>query len=175
MPGLLTCVRACTWAASELTTAELEHLRSLPQLRELYLAGDIGLQDIPNLPQLRSLTLMDSHDSHTELKSIKGLTQLQTLNLDRNMSAINDGEFENLEGLTQLETLQLWEAGGRDYGRGVGTFQRSDPTPDADAHRGGGTGVTGAGLKHLQGLTQLKSLNLIEVWSRTSGSSTSKA
>ncbi|MGD0900670.1 MAG: hypothetical protein ABR915_22790 [Thermoguttaceae bacterium] len=112
---------------------ELESIKRLPQLRELYLAGaritDDGLAALGALTQLQVLILTGTGVSDAGLEHIRGLRQLQVLWLGR--TGVTDSGLAHLTGMLRLQYLDLY-----------------------------GTKVTDAGLVHLAGLSRLDSLNL---------------
>ena len=87
------------------------------------------LKHLKGLTQLQQLDLNGTPVTDASLEHLKGLTQLQQLDLGG--AQVTDAGLEHLKGLTQLQTLELaW------------------------------THVTDAGLEHLKGLTQLRTLDL---------------
>ncbi len=67
------------------TDADLARLRSLPQLKRLYLAGtqitDANLATLSGLSQLRELALIDTAVTDAGLEHLKGLHVLKELSL----------------------------------------------------------------------------------------------
>jgi len=96
-------------------------------------------------------------DTNAELKYLKGLTELKTLDL--NFSYVTDAGLKHLKGLTNLQTLYLSQTRVRNAGlehlKGLTNLQTLYLI---------GTNVTNDGLVHLSGLTNLQTLFL----SRTS-------
>ena len=90
---------------------------------------DAELRGLRGLTQLQLLDLASTYITDVGLVNLNGFIKLQTLDLRQ--TNVGDGGLTNLEGLTQLQTLNLWE-----------------------------TKVTDVGLTHLKGLTQLKTLVL---------------
>ncbi len=89
---------------------------------------DEGLEHLKGLTQLQTLELWGCLNvTDVGLEHIKGLVKLKKLNLSG--TQVTNAGLEHLKGLTQLQTLSL-------------------------SH----TKVTDAGLEHLKGLTQLQSL-----------------
>jgi signal transduction histidine kinase len=114
----------------KLDDADLDCLKCLPQLQELYL----------------------SHTDVTDagLEHLKGLVQLQTLDLSG--TKVTDAGLQHFRGLPELEKLCFWATGGGlKHLRGLPRLRELDL---------GGTKVTDAGLEHLKGLWQLQELGL---------------
>jgi hypothetical protein len=90
-----------------------------------------------------------------ELEHLKGMTQLQKLDLHG--TQVTDAGLEHLEGMTKLQALWLHETkvsdAGLEYLKGMTQLQVLTLS---------GTKVTDAGLVHLEGLTQLEALLLID-------------
>lgn len=101
-----------------------------------------------------SVKLRGTHVTDAELEHIKGLPQLQSLDL-WGTQVTDAGLEEQLKGLKQLRRLGLAFAKVTDAGlerlKGLAQLGRLDLR---------GTQVTDAGLKHLRGLTQLRTLRL---------------
>jgi len=123
------------------------------------------------------VSLVASNVTDAELASLKGLTELQNLILNR--TQITDAGLVNLKGLTHLHSLQLYNTritdAGLAYLRGLNLLRVlliSNPkiTDTGLAQLAGmtqlerlsldGTAITNAGLAHLAGLTQLQLLCL---------------
>ena len=101
IPGL-----RLTWC----TDAELEHLKGLTALRQLYLSytqvTDAGLEHLKGLTQLQYLDV-PSNVTDAGLEHLKGLTALQYLNLAA--TRVTDAGLEHLKGLRALRVLDLRE------------------------------------------------------------------
>ncbi len=140
---------------TQVTDADLEHVKGLSDLQVLRLAGtnvtDAGLDRLRGLTQLRELSLNDTQV--TDVGSVSGLIRLQKLLLFK--SQVTDAGLKRIEGLKQLQWLWL---GHRYYGFGhsehlKGLSHLQDLMLD-------NTGVTDAGLENLEGLSQLQMLTL---------------
>ena len=114
---------------------------------------DAGLAHLKGLTQLQVLDLNFTRVSDAGLVHLKGLTQLQWLNVS--LTAVSDAGLAHLKGLTQLQRLELRNTTVSDAGlahlKGLTQLQSMDLT---------GTKVSEAGLAHLKGLTQLQWLEL---------------
>jgi hypothetical protein len=109
-------------ATGHVTDANLECLRGLTQLEELYLEGakvtDAGLKHLKGLTHLQVLDLSGTDVSDAGMERLKGLTQLQVLDLSD--TKVTDVGLEHLKELTQLRELDLWrtevtDAGATDF------------------------------------------------------------
>ena len=119
---------------------DLKLLRNATRLRKLELTycslTETGLENLAGLNQLESLSLQgslgNSPGDHADfaLDCLKGLTQLQELNISCN-DAVTDVGLKHLQGLTQLRKLNL-----------------------------GCTRITDAGLKYVKGMTELRELKV---------------
>ncbi|GIW97542.1 MAG: hypothetical protein KatS3mg111_0875 [Pirellulaceae bacterium] len=111
----------------------LMHLRALPDLAELYVAGtlvdDDAMEVVPHLGTLRKLRLAQTSVSATGLAQLTSL-ELQELDLSE-CSQVDDRAMGPVGQLSTLKRLNLWR----------------DP-------------ITDEGVKALAGLTQLEWLNL---------------
>jgi hypothetical protein len=87
------------------------------------------------------------------LVNIKGMTQLQTLNLL--FTTIGDAGVDNIRGLSLLQSLDLTETQVTDAG-----LERLEGLTRLEDLRLGKTNITDAGLVHLKGLGQLQTLYL---------------
>jgi Leucine-rich repeat (LRR) protein len=137
-----------TLRGSDIGDQELELLRKTTRLRNLnldycYLSGK-GLQHVAGLTQLESLSLQgalralySNDEQDLALDCLKGLIQLQELNISCNV-VVTDSGLQNLKGLTQLRKLNL------------------SCTP-----------ITDAGLEYLEGMTDLRELDLTACWKIT--------
>ena len=121
------------WLGNQVTDAGLEHLKEIPHLGGLYLAGtnvsDAGLEHLEGLTQLGWLDLSDMKVSDAGLQHLRKLTQLQMLWLSG--TRVTDVGLDGLKALPQLRVLAL-----------------------------GGTKVSDAGLENLKGVNQLETLFL---------------
>ena len=109
LPHLKTLV-----LGGEITNVGLEHLKGLTHLQDLTLGGrnvsnvaatDAGLEQLKDLPQLRALELHASRFTDASLSHLKGLAQIEQLNL---MDTAVSGEgLEQLKDLSQLRTLSF--------------------------------------------------------------------
>ena len=113
---------------TQVTDADLEHLKGFSQLRNLALSGtgvtDAGLEQLQGLSQLRALWLDGTRVTDAGLEHLKALSQLQALTLDG--TQVTDAGLRHVKGLSQLWFLHL-----------------------------SATKVTDAGLEHLKGRGQL--------------------
>ena len=144
---------------------DLEHLRGLTSLEELYLreryfddgtlATDAGLQYLKRLTNLQRLDLGGTRTSDAGVKHLKGLTKLRELVLDE--TQVTDAGLKHLKELTNLEWLDLDVTQVTDAGlkhlKGLTNLEKLYLQ---------GTQITDIGLKHLGGLTNLKDLALAD-------------
>jgi Leucine-rich repeat (LRR) protein len=118
---------------SDITEADLEHLKGLTKLRRLGLAGiklgDAGLKRIEGLTTLEILFLMENPITDAGLDHLQRLTKLKELGLGQ--TKITDAGLEKLRVFGDMQTLGLQQLK-----------------------------VTTAGLEHLKALTKLKKLDL---------------
>lgn len=118
---------------TQLTDAELEHLKVLTSLQVLRLENtqvtDIGLQHLKGMKNLHYLGLQRTQTSDVGLQHLEGLTNLSELRLDR--TKVTDAGLEHLKGLKRLKGINL------SY-----------------------TQITDIGLEHLKSLQSLKGLDL---------------
>ena len=105
-------------ATGHVTDADLEHLKGLTQLRELYLEGakvtDAGLEHLERLTQLQVLDLSGTAVTDAGLEHLRGLTQLEVLDLSD--TGVTDAALDHFKGLTQLRELDLWRTEVTDAG-----------------------------------------------------------
>ena len=114
-PGLSTWLRRMlgddffdtVWRADLFSDAQAEHLKGLPHLRFVHLAGitDAGLRHLPGLTQVQVLSLGDTQITDTGLENLRGLRQLRLLTMDN--TPIGDDGLANLAGLSQLAELAI--------------------------------------------------------------------
>lgn len=138
---------------------DLEQLKGLPTLQELYLfrtkvTGE-GLKHLKGLTQLQRLDLSHCTElTEAGLANLKGLTKLQTL--DVTATGMRDADLKYIKNLTDLQALYLrfnpkiTDAGLEEL-KGLTKLQ----TLVLDR-----TEITDGGLKHLKGLTKLRTLHL---------------
>ena len=112
--------------------------------------------------------LLDHHQvTDTEVARLKGLTQLQRLNLD--YTTVKGPGLEHLKGLTRLQMLSVYRSQVTDAGlkhlNGMKQLESLDLTE---------TRVTDVGLEHLKELTHLKWLWAGRLPGDRRGSSTPK-
>jgi hypothetical protein len=111
-----------------LTNAELEHLRVLSTLEEVYLSftgvDDEGLTNLSELRNLRVLTLAMTDVTDAGLPHLAVLQSLEMLDLGG--TRVTDVGLEHLESLSNLE--ELWLAGTKVTDAGVTELQRALPT-----------------------------------------------
>jgi hypothetical protein len=139
-------------ANSEISDADLERLKGLPQLQPLWLNGrkvtDAGLKHLEGLSKLQDLDLNGSKVTDAGLERLKGLTQLRVLGLG--YTKVSDVGLEYLKGLTHLEHLDLNDtkvsSAGLENLKEMTRLQRLYLS---------NTKVSDAGLEHFKGLTQL--------------------
>jgi hypothetical protein len=121
------------------------YVEPLPPVDMEKVSQEVEAQRIPGL------RLWDATDA--DLGHLKGLTELQRLNLEG--TKVTDAGLEHLEGLTALQRLDLAYTQVTDAGlkhlQGLTALQYLYL---------GGTQVTDAGLVHLEGLTALQQLVL---------------
>ncbi len=118
------------------------------------LGGKVTLDEkSPGKPVI-SVVLQETNVTDAELEYLKGLTQLQSLNLV--LTHVTDAGLANLEGMTNLQRLDLFGTKVTDAGlmnlKGMTKLQVLDLI---------GTKVTDTGLANLKGMTKLQTLNLI--------------
>ncbi len=92
----------------EITDADLETLKRLPQLQELCLGfsvSDAGLERLKGLAQLQALYLEYANISDAGLKHLSGLSQLQRLSVPG--TKVTDAGLRHLKGLAQLRDLNV--------------------------------------------------------------------
>ena len=122
------------FTGTEVSDADLQHLKSLKELTELLLGktaiSNSGLQHLVELPKLETLNLSETGVTNAGLKHLSGMTSLKELWLV-DQKEITDAGLEHLKGLTGLESLFL-----------------------------SGVPITGSGLVHLKGLSRLEMLFL---------------
>ncbi len=106
----------------------------------------------PDKPAIR-VDLQGSEVTDAGLEHLKGLTELQTLDLWR--TKLTGAGLVHLRGLTKLQLLEMSETKVTDAG-----LEHLKALTRLEALSLGSTKVTDAGLEHLKGLTQLQSLNL---------------
>lgn len=140
-------------SGSRVTDAGLEAVKGMTGLRELALDGtkvaDAGLARLKGLTKLEALGLSGTAVTPKGLEALKGLASLKTLSLDRNK--ITDETLAVLASMGRLGAL----AGARgDKGA------RPAAPEDVVSLSLYSTPVTDAGLAHLKGLTNLRSLEL---------------
>jgi internalin A len=120
-----------------LTDAGLKHVAALGQLRWIQLRVDgvrgPGLAELAALPRLERLCLIHPADQH--LQYLQGLTRLKGLTLWEPGQPLTDASLAQIGKLTGLEDLNVIGWGAE-------------------------TRFTGDGLAHLQGLRNLRSLDL---------------
>jgi hypothetical protein len=119
--------------ASDITEADLEHLKGLTKLRRL--------------------GLVDTRLNDAGLKRLEGMTSLEMLYLNEN--PITDAGLENLRKLTKLRELGLGQTKTTDAG-----LERLKPFKDLQALQLQRLGITSAGLKHLKTMPKLEKLDL---------------
>ena len=94
---------------TQVTDAQLEHLKGLSNLQALVLdrtqVTDAGLEHLKGLTNLQTLSLRNCRITGAGLEHLKGLTNLQSLNLRD--TRITDAGLVHLKGLTNLEWL-VW-------------------------------------------------------------------
>jgi Leucine-rich repeat (LRR) protein len=118
---------------SDISEADLEHLKGLTKLRRLGLADvkltDAGLKRIEDLTTLEILFLMENPITDAGLDHLQKMTKLKELGLGQ--TGITDAGLERLKTFKDLQTLRLQQLK-----------------------------ITEAGLGHLKALTKLKTLDL---------------
>jgi internalin A len=114
-------------ANNAVTDAELDHLRGLTQLRQLFLHStqvtDAGLEHLRRLSKLELLALDGTQLTDAGVEHLGGLTQLQYLSV--NSTHVTDAGLEHLRGLTQLQKLHLFST--HVTAAGVGELQKALP------------------------------------------------
>lgn len=173
--------------------AELEQLRSLENLEELYLAGTLVDDDavavLAQFPRLKKLRIAQTKVSDAGLAHLGGASQLQELDLSENAKITNAG-MSHLSGLTQLVRLNLWRVAISDEGishlaplvnlqwLNVDNTLLSDDglqylsgMQELSYLHLGSTSVTDAGLVHLEPLTALRDLKVTRTGVSAAGAS----
>jgi len=153
----------------ETTDAELRHVESLTNLRELILqpelvgvpsspVSDAGLRHLAGLVRLERLTLPRSGNIRGPgLVHLAGLTRLEGLELS--YSAIDDASLVHLGRLTSLRKLNLSYPSAPDKITGAGLVHLGRLTR-LEVLALNNTGVDDASLVHLAPLTNLQDLHL---------------
>ena len=130
-------------SATQVSDAELAHLKALASLQILHLfntqIGDTGLIHLQGMTDLRELGLGRTRITDEGLVHLKGLTALQTLDFSW-CSRITGAGLEHLKELTSLKELSLYK-----------------------------TKVTDAGLVYLKGMTKLENLALPDLGTSDAG------
>jgi hypothetical protein len=139
-----------------------------------------GLTCLRAFPDLRELDLTDLEDADRQLTHLQGLNQVKEIHLDR--SSMTDAGMKHLQGLHGLETLTLgathigdeglkyvaglknlrWLEFGGNRGitdKGLAAVRDLTRLRRLYAHR---TGITDAGMAHLDRLTDMTMLMLPE-------------
>jgi Leucine-rich repeat (LRR) protein len=106
------------FSRTEVTDADLVHLKRLTSLRVVDLSGtrvtDAGLEHLKGLTRLFSLSLVGTQVTDPGLQYLKGLTSLRDLALDR--THVTDAGLEHLKTLTNLQGLGLGDTRVTDAG-----------------------------------------------------------
>ncbi len=144
---------------TEITDAEIEHLKYLPQLINLSLTQtkitDIGLVQLENLNQLEYLWLSSTEITDAGLKHLKGLNSLQKIDLG--WTKITDAGLKHLKGMNNLKILDLCCTKITDVG-----LEQLGEMKQLESLYLTKTSITDAGLKQLGGLKLLQTLYLDE-------------
>ena len=118
-----------------------------------YIVTDATLEQLKGLSQLQSLNLANANVTDAGLDRLERATELQSLDLT--FTKVTDAGLVHLKGLTKLQSLNLHGIGVTDAGlihlEGLTHLRLLSLY---------GTKVTDAGLEHLKGFTQLQSLDL---------------
>ncbi|MCI0459201.1 MAG: hypothetical protein L0Z62_19770 [Gemmataceae bacterium] len=146
-------------SANKLTDKALAHLKHVPKLKELNLAfsnfSDAGLAQLKGLTELEWLDLSGMRMlTDSGLAHLKRLTSLKTLDLS-NADSVTDSGLARLKGLTKLEVLKLNRrvtSAGLAHLKGLTNLTVLE-LPGAD--------VTDEGMMHLAGMTKLAELNVM--------------
>jgi len=111
---------------------------------------DAVLEHLKSLSTVRSLRLKDTNVTDAGLVPLKGLSNLETLDLGGNMR-VSDAGLGYLKGLTKLRSLEVWATDVTDAGlihpKGFTNLKRLDLRM---------TKLTDTGLQHLEGLRALE-------------------
>jgi hypothetical protein len=120
---------------------------------------DDWLKRLEGLTNLRSLSLNGTNVTDAGLEHVKRISSLEDLSLYSTL--VTDAGLEHLKGMSSLRSLNLT---GSDQGGGQPeapkAYSSNDLSRPDSPSRPSGTIVTDIGLKHLQGLTGLQSLQL---------------
>jgi hypothetical protein len=114
---------------------------------------DAWLEHLKGVAQLQVLNLDGTQVTDAGLEQLSGLTQLRALNLDS--TRVTDAGLKHLKGLRQLERLSLRWTQLTDAG-----FEHLKGLTQLRSLYLNGTKVTGAGFVHLKGLKELSALEL---------------
>jgi hypothetical protein len=104
-----------TWVdlhGPQLDDAMLEHLKELPQLREVWLfdasVTDAAIDRLKGVAQFQRLLLSGDNVKHVNLERIRGLTQLRSLSLHQ--TEVTHARMKYFEGMPQLSHVALCSA-----------------------------------------------------------------
>lgn len=143
----------------QVTDAELEHLKVMPEMQVLMLGNtqvsDAGLEHLAGLTNLTSLRLEGTRVTDAGLEHLQGMTRLESLCLSD--TRIAGTGLEHLEDMTNLQSL--WLDGTQLTDTGLGHLKG---LTNLQSLRVRGTQVTDAGLASLKDLTNLIHLDLNE-------------
>jgi hypothetical protein len=141
---------------TQVTDADLVHLRKMPHLKELWLDGtqvtDAGLEHVRELTELTSLGLAGTKVTDAGLACIRRLTQLQFLDLTDTQVA--DGGIAHLQRLVNLLHLRM------DNTPVTGAGLKALRETEVPCLSLSNSKVSDAGLEGIRGLPQLKTLDL---------------
>lgn len=141
----------------QVTDAGLVHLKGLKNLETLHLTytsvGDAGIEHLKGMTKLTNLYLVGTKVGDTGLEQLKGMTNLCVLYLDS--PRMTDSGLEHIKGLTNLVTLSL--NGSKVTNAGLKHLTGMNHLYEL---RLNGTEVDDAGLEHLKGLAELRDLHL---------------
>jgi Leucine-rich repeat (LRR) protein len=146
--------------ATKVTAAGMAEIGSLKKLKLLYLGGlriqDEGMKHVAGLTNLEDLNLSVNGLTDASAPSFAGLTKLKTLSVMGN--GLTDKFFDEIGKLTTLESLNLsMTAVGNEGMKQVGKLTNLRHLDLSSTNK-----VTGAGLKHLAPLKELRTLSLAD-------------
>jgi hypothetical protein len=160
----LTKLQALDLRGTGVWGAGLKSLAGLTQLRVLQLSHgwmrDAGLEHLKQITSLEELYLADTSITDAGLAHLSGLANLQTLDLSG--TRVSDAGLAHLKVLRKLRTLILCPLLPREHrwSQEVLLAEQFFPLLRVIPQRDTEAKITDAGLEHLQGLTELRTLDL---------------
>ncbi len=140
-----------TWPDAPKAEPNTDQARAIAEIEKVG-GRVIADEKSPGKP-VTDVLLDDAKDADPVLASLKGLPQLQALELAR--SHVTDAGLENLRGMSRLR--YLWLSGTQISDAGLEHLKALNELKSLYLD---GTKVTDAGLRHLKALSQLRYLNL---------------